>query len=421
MLKTISILFAMFTAALPAMPQKKTMAIFVANDTSSTELKNAQYKLEKILGAHANNSGFGIISYDLALRNLNAYLGNPNAKYKTIGEKIKSALSEKRHLDNEIFESAPGLRIAEFIGADFILSASISSFGKKTINSNSYGVKTKNTTYTLRCNYSLNETSTGVGLSGLSAASQKSFRESENLEVERDSELISEMLEDCARQMAEHLKKSENKIASTPVKKTTVLIEVNAEKMKLPKIIEDENGGISIEESDAPLTLTVSEAEIDGISQPINGGKIELSKGIHYLKIFHRDFLPIEKTINVIGNSEQKFSFDATLKEEAKKRIKEDILWMQKLAEKHRQSKREEMSFEMDMRERKSSMEIKEKLSDADAYAIKSNADATKKLSDAEIIKAKGICEMLKKSGYNVKIDAKNMPNTAKIQSLISQ
>ena len=386
----------MITMSLPAMSQKKTMAIFVTNETSIPELNNAKIKMEKILSAHVNNSGFGVISHDLVLRNLNAYLGNPNAKYKNIGESLRESIGEKKSLGNEFFENASGLRIADFIGAEYILSVSISSFGKKTIKANSYGVKTKNTIYTLRCNYSLFDSSEGIGMTGQTAIAKKSFRHSENLEVEIDTEFINELLDDCAKQMANSVKESEKDVIAPKKQKTLVFIEVNIPEMQLPQIIEDSKGNLKINTAKTTASIVISDAEIDGVSCPVNNGETALSKGIHYLKIFHKDLLPIEKTINVNGESKQRFSFSATFSEDAKKRLKDDILWMQNLSE------------------RMSEIKNKEKIIDAHSYSIKN-------LSDAEVLKAKGICEMLKKSGYNIKIDAKNMPNTTIAPSLIGQ
>ena len=236
----------------------------------------------------------------------------------------------------------------------------------------------------------------GIGISGQSAVAKKSFRVSENLEVETDTEFINELLENCAKQMAEAVKESENETLAVKKAKTLVFIEVNTPEMRLPKILEGSDGTLEIDITPSIATLEITEAEIDGVSCPVNNGKIALSKGIHYLKIFHKDLQPVEKTINVSGEDEQRFSFNANFTEEAKTRLKEDILWIQNLAE------------------RKSAMRSREKLSDAHVYSIK-------KLSDAEILKAKGICEMLKNSGYNIKIDAKNMPNTTIVPNFIER
>lgn len=395
-IKAIFLFFVMVAMSLPAMSQKKTMAIFITNETSMPELNNAKNRLEKILSAHVNNSGFGVISHDLVLRNLNAYLGNPNAKYKNIGESLKKSICREKSLDSELFENASGLRIADFIGAEYILSVSISSFGKKAIKTNSYGVKTKNTIYTLRCNYNLFESSEGIGMTGQTAVAKKSFRHSENLEVEIDTEFINELLDECAKQMASSVKESENDAVAAKKPKTLVFIEVNVPEMQLPQIIEDSNGNLAIKPAKTAASIEISDAVIDGVSCPVNNGETALSKGIHYLKIFHKDLLPIEKTINVNGESKQRFSFSASFSEDAKKRLKDDIMWMQNLSE------------------RMSEIKNKEKITDAHSYSIK-------KLSDAEALKAKGIYEMLKKSGYNIKIDAKNMPNTIIAPNLIGQ
>ena len=120
---TVAALLLVFAGIAAFAQQKKSVAIFVRNDSAKyAELLDANKKnLENILASHLNNSGFGVVSQDLVLRNLNAYLGDDNAKYKDDARRVKDAISSDKPLDMALFENASGLRLAEMIGVEVAL------------------------------------------------------------------------------------------------------------------------------------------------------------------------------------------------------------------------------------------------------------------------------------------------------------
>lgn len=450
-----------------AQSAKKTVAIFVRNDSAKyTKLLDANRKnLENILSSYVNNSGFGIISPDLVLRNVNDYLNNDNAKYRNLAENIKSSLSTGKKLDLELFESASGLRLAEMIGADYILTVSISSVSEQKKSSTLYGAKTTNYIYTLRCNYNLCEGGMGIGTSGKSVKSQKMIRNTDEMVVEKNEEFFYELLEDCASQMADAMSQdlNQNKIIAKVDAKSDVIFEVKVTAMRFPQVFQEDDGSYAIEESLVPLELMTINAEIDGVSYTTNTGAIKLAKGIHYIKIHHKDLEPIERTINVTGVAGQKFSYEGILTAEAKQRLKADMEWMQKTVEKYKDSiardkvreielerkriqakseaadvdikvkkaevKIASMQSDIDIKKSVTAAKIREidaqtrnrtELTDAhvrrsdtanensvkltDAAVKKSNAYARAKIimSKAELEKAKGIYEALKQSGFKI-------------------
>lgn len=115
----------------PAAPKTQKVAIFVRNDSGAQALDAKTKALEFSISSRINNAGFSVINQDLAIRSLNDYLGDPNAKYRTLAAAAKKNLETKEPLGSALFGQSSAARIGELIGADYILSVSISSFGSE--------------------------------------------------------------------------------------------------------------------------------------------------------------------------------------------------------------------------------------------------------------------------------------------------
>lgn len=313
--------------------KRKTVAIFVRNDSNKSELDDAAKQLEFALSAELNNGGFSVINHDLVVRNLNDYLGNPNAKYR---KEAKEA--QKDGVELSLFERASGLRMCEFIGADYIISVSFQSLGESKKKFSGYGIKTTNIVRTLRSNYNIYEGGTGAGTAGGVITSEFRFRESNGLTMESD-DVLNGLIADAASQMASKLHKQnkENQIIAKNESAGEVRIIFVIEAMSFPEIKKDENGEYIVTTNAIPATIPYVTAEIDGVAQTI-GGTIKLSKGLHTFYINQKDIEPIEKNIFVSGKKEQVIMLSLSLTDEARKRWKDDMEFMEKMKDRARES-----------------------------------------------------------------------------------
>ena len=366
-------------------PELKKVAIFVRNDSGKAVLDDKAKFLESSIGARLNNMGFGVVNHDLVVRNLNAYLGDPNAKYRSIGEKVKK-LTEGESVDAKLFENASGLRLAEMIGADYIMSVSYSSLGTEKKSFSGYGIQTVNLQYNLRGNYSLYEGGGGTGTAGGVVKASKSVRQTENLVTVSD-DILNGLVDDIADQMASLLNKQRQagQIIAKEDSAGEIEIYCEIEAMSFPEIIE-KDGKYSVGTGVLPATIPYVMADIDGVAQTI-GGKIQLSKGLHIFKINQKDIVPIEKNIFVTGRPGQVISFSLSLSDEARQRWKDDMRFIETMKDRARES------------------------------------DNRRILTEAEAARVKGIAEMYQNSGFKigVKVDAKNLPDVKQSQSIFGQ
>ncbi len=358
----------------------KKVVIFVRDDTGQAIFKDKAKALEFSLSSRINNFGFAVINHDIVLRNLNEYLGNPNAKYRSNAEKLKKNL-QKESLGSKLFQESSGLRLSEMIGADYIISVSLASFGKENKSFNGYGIKADNAIYRLRSNYNLYEGGFGAGMVGGAINSEKVIRQISNLKVNSD-DIINELIDNTASEMASRLREqnASGKIVAKENASAVIKIQFVIRGMEIPEIV-NKDGKYVISTNNIPVSIPFVNADIDGVSQTI-GGEVSLSKGIHNLKILQRDIAPIEKNIFVTGNPNQIISFTLELNDEARKRWKSDMAFIEQMKDRARLSEERRI------------------------------------ITEAEAQRIRGIGKMYEQSGF--KVDAKELPEIRKTQSIFS-
>ena len=362
----------------------KKVAIFVRNDSGSKVLDAKTKALEYSLASRLNGAGFGVVDYDLAVRNLNDYLGDPNARYRKAAAAVKKSLNSDESLGSALIEQASGVRIGELVGADYVLSVSLASLTMEKRIFDGYFVNTENAVYRLRLNYNLYENGGSVsGVSGDSVTVSKSVRATESMSVE-NGDIVDSLLDSAAESAAKTLaaRNSSGKI-SRPSAKMPCQVEIafDIAGLEIPEIV-FKDGKYALGSNVVPVRIASVNAEIDGITHTI-GGKITLSRGIHTLRINQRDIAPVEKNINVTGEPGQRISFSLQLDESARRRWKNDMEFLESMKERARASENARM------------------------------------LTEAEADRIRGIAKMYEQSGF--KIDADSLPEIRKTQSIFGQ
>lgn len=378
--KTVKTVTITETTSVERTAESKRVALFVRNDSGNPKLADCGKNLEFALSARLNNLGFAVVNHDLALRNLNDYLGNPNAKYRSEASNFKRMFAGDSP-DAKLFENASGLRIAEFVGADYILSVSIGGLTAERKVFDGYDIKTLNTTYRLRASYNIYG-GDGAGTAGGAVKTQKTLRQTGNL-IEISDDVLDSLLDDTAAQMAAKLgvQNEEGGIVSKGVSFGEVGIVCELADLSFPEIVL-KNGRYELSNAVVPVKIPHITADIDGMAHTL-GGKIKLSKGVHILKIHQRDIVPVEKTFNITGSPDQTLAFTLNLTDEARNRWKADMAFVEE-------------------------MKNRAKLS-----------DDRRILTEAEAERIRGIARMFEQSGF--KVDAKALPEIRRTQSIFGQ
>jgi hypothetical protein len=147
-------LFAVFFIASSLLSaQGLKTALFVTN-RAGTEFNEKIVVAEDFLGGKLAEIGLGVMTRDLIIGNLNRY-----------SPALADDLQSPGGLEVQLSNASSAKRLAETIGADYILAASITGFSERKRNVKAYGVAYTNYEYTLRMSYKLTDAN-GVALAG---------------------------------------------------------------------------------------------------------------------------------------------------------------------------------------------------------------------------------------------------------------
>ena len=212
---------------------------------------------------------------------------------------------ETTGLDQALSDNTSALRLAQTLGADFILIPSITTYGteKKTYSGN--GIDTINVVHNLRVSYKIVEAGAGGAIQGDTITASKTLRQSGNLQVE-SSDVINELLDDAADQLADSLVQTAGslpvavardkmvsfRIACTMTDPRQQPILISALGVTADNHVVVTNQPVALQ----PMDVTV---ELDGIALGSAPGSFQGFPGIHKLRLSREGFDPWERTVNI--------------------------------------------------------------------------------------------------------------------------
>ncbi|HZF00464.1 MAG TPA: PEGA domain-containing protein [Methylomirabilota bacterium] len=298
-----------------------------------------------------------------------------NAKMKSSARQdsatMEGASSDSMHvavtpdstaLDDALNNNTSALRLAQNLGADFILIPAITSYGteKKTYNGN--GISTVNVMHTLRVSYKIVEAGMGGAMQGGMVVATKNIRQTEGLQTE-DSDLINGLLDDAAMQLAdaiaENAKTLPTEIAKAKMVSFSVACTMTDPRQQPIMISTPEVKDKRVVEKNPPVAVQAMDVtvELDGVALGSTPGQFKAQPGLHKISLSREGFDTWSRTINIYDG--QTLSVALQMSEDGYAR------W-------------------------------------ADTTAFLATLDANRKLTDAEVNKINGLAEFFKNSHYRV-------------------
>lgn len=266
-------------------PANYTAAIFVSN-AAGAEHDPKLESLEDYIVSGVTDKGVSVISRQTAL---NAVQGlDPNAK--------------ENALDQQLAQSSSAVRLAETLGANYLLQVSLSSVGSKRNTVNAYNVKTTNDERTVRVSYKILDGNTGASLT---ADTVKATRvvQSTATASEENADVWNDLLDEAAQKVAVSLKNriDRGRIAEPSAVAGLVRLTITTEvaDLVIPDVRIGVENTVTISESKfkvAPLSATV---ELDGLAIGSAPGTFEVRPGLHKLRVTREGFDPWERTVRV--------------------------------------------------------------------------------------------------------------------------
>ena len=298
-------------------PQERKAAIFVLSREPKID-KNQVKMLEDLIAARVSSQGFQALTRDVIVDSIDRSMQHPKAGAGPEGDQalaqFKAAISghaggEKR-LEDQLDEQSSVMRLAQTIGADLIVIASVESFGteKRIFKGNELAPIATTTIFNnLLVSYRLAYAATGSSVAGSAIRVDRTWRESESLSRSTD-ELLNGMFDEVASKLAAQITAANSQVKEVPkvqasgVKFTVRLALPGGAPLQLPTYVD---GDVSL-----PVSANVS-AEIlaDGIAVGSAPGLVRVNTGLHQIAIQATGFKPWKRFVNVTAGQ----AFDAVL------------------------------------------------------------------------------------------------------------
>jgi len=329
---------------------QRKIAIIVQN-RGSAAFNDKVPVLEDLVSSRVAGKGFSVISRDDVTRSLKDYSTG------------KDPNGELGALDRSLEDNSSALRLAQNLGADYILVPSIVSLGTEKKNYSGNGINTLNITHKLRVTYKIVEAGQGGAVRGGAFTSEKTIRQTADLQTE-SSDVINELLDDAADQLASAIVQNAPSLSAEVAKAAMVNFNVACtmtDPRQQPILISAlgitaDNHVVLTNQPIAVQAMDVT-VELDGVALGSAPGSFQGRPGLHKIHLSREGFDPWERTINIYDGQNLRVALQMSNAGYAR--------W-------------------------------------ADTTAFLATLDANRKLTDAEVKRIEGIAEFFKNSHYRV-------------------
>ncbi len=331
------------TSAASTAPQTYKVAIVTTNRAGTvgdTELG----ALEDYVTGKVTNLGVQVISAETMM---NA-VGNLEPQ------------AQKAKLDQEMEQATSAIRLAQTLGADYLLQVTLTGFDANKRAVDAYGVKNTNEERVARVTYKILDGQSGASLASDTVRVSKTFQQTAESQDER-SNVVNELLEEAAGKVAASLDRSirRGRLTAPAAAAANVNVTLTTEVADLyvPDVRLNAENTISISESKFKVSALAATVEVDGLAVGTAPGVISVKPGLHKLRVVREGFKPWERTVSFAAG--QKLSVTLEMSDDAYAKWK-------------------------------------------DATAFMNNLKNGAKLTDAEVKRLEGEAKMLEQSGFKV-------------------
>ena len=270
-------------------------------------------------------------------------------------------------LDGLLSERSSSLRLAQSLGAEFILLASLSSVTRDQRTFNDGGLQVTSANHVLRVTYRIAEAGDGGALAGDSLRVSRNLRGTQTGGIE-STEIYNQLVDDAAAGIlkafpAKALQASKAEVAKPPTIEVAISaapVDLTQNPLQLPDLRVAADGSVS-KGGAAPVEVTLADVsvEVDGVLVGTTPAALRLTPGFHKLRLTRPGFRDLEQTINPVAGLRLRPAMQ--MSEAGYARWKDNIAFLQTI-------------------------------------------EINRKLTDAQVKAVEGFAKMLEQSGYRVEL-----------------
>lgn len=311
----------------PAEPPRRKVALFVDNCTGEAAFSQACEVFRAQLAAQVAGAEVEILDAASSV-----YAIAPRKEQRTDGTEAVSR-------DERLNADTSRLRLAEHMGADYLLVLSLDRFSKnvqrlrdkrfgKAIDAS--GTVLANEVYKISGSYTVSDVYSGSAFDGGKVTAQRAVRQSAGLETEFGT-YADGLEEDLAEKMAALIRKkspawreASMEKSGIPVNFKVLAYDMNNKPIYLPAVAQDNS--ILNDRIPSEIAATV---EVDGIARGTSGCTVRMSRGIHSVRISRPGYDDV--TLAVVPSEELTLTVSLRMTPAEYARVKDSIEFMHRL------------------------------------------------------------------------------------------
>ena len=268
----------------------RKVALFVAN-RAEAKLDAQVPALEELITSQISGAGFSVVNRSVVLDAVDSLFAG----------------SDPNKLDETLSDATSALRLAQNLGTDYILVASLLGMETETRQVKAYGVDLQNQIHTLRATWKLLNGNTGASLAGGTVSPSRTVQQTEHSQSSLPG-LMAGLLDKASNEIAASLihKASRGAIETVTLASETVnfSVAITLDGISLPEVSVDASGKPSLSDRQLPVEPLAVAVEVDGIvigttGQGGRGTTFAVSPGLHRLRLVRDDLIPFERMVNI--------------------------------------------------------------------------------------------------------------------------
>lgn len=309
-------------------------AIFVKN-RAGTELDQKLRPFEDLLIGRIQGAGIELISSEDTVTAINRFLREGDDRVRA---RLRSG--DDADIDRLLNESSSALRLAQDMGADYVLVVSLADYGRRTqsYRNDELGIDRAAVTHQLRAAYKVLSIADGAAV----LAGDVVARTKERLNNDVNELTLGDLMAEASGQIADRLAKSMRDDAlpepeAIPTSRFIVL--ATMQDLMVPEVIENDEGDLVLGANRYQIEALAVDVLINGSYVGTTGQVIEVPAGFHVMRLEREGFTPWERRLKLpeIGADEEPAFFQTALamNERGLARFREMTAMFQELKEQH--------------------------------------------------------------------------------------
>lgn len=276
-------------------------AVFVLNRAGKIFDSRVQAYEDRIIAAVAGH-GLNVISREDALSSI-----------------------KPTEIDEAFLEQTSAIRLAQTLGADYLLIVSLVSFDQEDRTFDGYGITTKNVICTLESAYRLVTLVKGASVKGDTVVVTETSRQTVNM-MESGGSVLNKLLSRSATELGNRVNQaaagglaSAEKLPS----QVEVVIQATMQDLSVPDVVKGENGQYQVTANTYQLEVFGANIEVNGLTIGTTSAtqSISVPAGVNRLKISRPGYEPVERMVNFVEG--QRLLIPMTMDEKGMKRMME--------------------------------------------------------------------------------------------------